>query len=95
MNGCNALSVNLVVFFLIELDLQISSNALIKRASLKMQSGQQVEAFNDFNLAVAQDPENSDVYHHKGQVVMAHILMISPGVELILVMSSSFKKHCS
>lgn len=74
-----------MLIFPIELDLQINSNALIKRASLKMQSGQQAEAFNDFNLAVAQDPENSDVYHHKGQVVMAHFLGISLGVDLILV----------
>jgi len=48
--------------------MQIRSNALIKRGSLKMQLGQQEEALADFNCAVMQDPENSDIYHHRGQV---------------------------
>jgi len=33
-----------------------------------MQLGQQEEALDDFNSAVMQDPENSDIYHHRGQV---------------------------
>jgi len=33
-----------------------------------MQLGQQEEALADFNSAVMQDPENSDIYHHRGQV---------------------------
>jgi len=34
-----------------------------------MQLGQQEEALADFNYAVMQDPENSDIYHHRGQVI--------------------------
>jgi import receptor subunit TOM70 len=48
--------------------LQIRSNALIKRGALKMQQGLKDEALEDFNLAAVQDPENSDIYHHRGQV---------------------------
>ena len=33
-----------------------------------MQLGQQEEALADFNCAVMQDSENSDIYHHRGQV---------------------------
>lgn len=33
-----------------------------------MQQGLKDEALDDFNLAAAQDPENSDIYHHRGQV---------------------------
>ena len=47
---------------------QIKSNTLIKRGSLKMQGGQQVDALSDFAAAVREDPENSDIYHHRGQV---------------------------
>lgn len=53
-------------------DKHIRSNALIKRGSLKMQLGQQEEALADFNSAVLQDSENSDIYHHRGQL---HLLM--------------------
>jgi Tfp pilus assembly protein PilF len=35
-----------------------------------MQLGQQDEAMEDFNQAVSQDPENSDIYHHRGQVCL-------------------------
>lgn len=54
------------------MNVQIRSNALIKRGSLRMQMGHQVEALDDFNLAVSLDPENSDIYHHKGQVGSVH-----------------------
>ena len=53
-----------------DLSLQIVSNALIKRGSLKMQNGEQLEALDDFATAVNKDPENSDIYHHRGQVSM-------------------------
>lgn len=33
-----------------------------------MQQGLKDEALEDFNLAAVQDPENSDIYHHRGQV---------------------------
>jgi len=59
---------NEVTFLLDWQPTQIRSNALIKRGSLKMQLGQQEEALADFNSAVMQDSENSDIYHHRGQV---------------------------
>ncbi len=37
-----------------------------------MQNGQQTEALEDFEIAVKEDPENSDVYHHRGQVSNTH-----------------------
>ena len=33
-----------------------------------MQNGQQSEALTDFGTAINEDPENSDIYHHRGQV---------------------------
>ena len=33
-----------------------------------MQNGQQTDALDDFATAVREDPENSDIYHHRGQV---------------------------
>jgi import receptor subunit TOM70 len=53
-------------------DKRIRSNALIKRGALKMQQGMKEESLEDFNEAAAQDPENSDIYHHRGQY---HILL--------------------
>jgi len=52
---------------------QLKSNALIKRASLYIQRCKDPEqdsllSFADFQLAIDLDPENSDVYHHRGQV---------------------------
>jgi import receptor subunit TOM70 len=44
------------------------ANALIKRASLNMQIEKHDECFNDFNEAEKVDPDNADVYHHRGQV---------------------------
>ncbi|KAI0231228.1 Mitochondrial import receptor subunit TOM70 [Lamellibrachia satsuma] len=53
-------------------DKRVRSNALIKRGSLKMQNGQQAEALSDFASAIKDDPENSDIYHHRGQL---HLLI--------------------
>ena len=39
-----------------------------------MQNGHQVEALDDFATAVREDPENSDVYHHRGQVTVQRLL---------------------
>ena len=33
-----------------------------------MQNGQQKEALDDFAAAILDDQENSDIYHHRGQV---------------------------
>ncbi|XP_047002267.1 mitochondrial import receptor subunit TOM70 [Schistocerca americana] len=53
-------------------NVKLRVNALIKRASLHMQLEQPVKSLEDFNLAAQLDPNNSDVYHHRGQV---HLLM--------------------
>ena len=49
------------------------SNAFIKRASLHIQLCQDPEkdpmlSFNDFEEALKADPNNPDVYFHRGQV---------------------------
>ena len=52
---------------------KIKVNALIKRASLYIQqckdpSKDPQMSFADFSKAVELDPDNSDIYHHRGQV---------------------------
>ncbi|XP_065055601.1 mitochondrial import receptor subunit TOM70-like [Rhopilema esculentum] len=47
---------------------KLVSNALIKRASLKMQQAKDAECFDDFERAVNVDKDNADVYHHRGQL---------------------------
>lgn len=47
---------------------QITVNALIKRASLFLQSEQKDKCFKDFETAIALDPDNPDIYLHRGQV---------------------------
>eukprot|EP00112_Aurelia_sp_Birch-Aquarium-sp1_P019535 Seg4844.2 transcript_id=Seg4844.2/GoldUCD/mRNA.D3Y31 product="Mitochondrial import receptor subunit TOM70" protein_id=Seg4844.2/GoldUCD/D3Y31 len=47
---------------------KLISNALIKRASLKMQQANDTECFADFSKAIDIDKENSDIYHHRGQI---------------------------
>jgi len=49
------------------------ANALIKRASLYIQRCQDPQkdpllSFKDFERATEIDPNNADVYHHRGQV---------------------------
>ena len=43
-----------------------------------MQNGLQTEALDDFATAVREDPDNSDIYHHRGQV--SFTLVFSWGV---------------
>jgi len=52
---------------------KIRTNALIKRASLYIQQCKDpvqdpLKAMDDFKKAVEIDPDNSDIYHHRGQV---------------------------
>jgi import receptor subunit TOM70 len=47
---------------------QIRTNALIKLGSLKMQNEEKEAALADFASAAKDDPENSDIYHHRGQL---------------------------
>lgn len=51
-------------------DKKLRANALIKRASLAMQTQPNTpeECFKYFSLAEELDPSNSDIYHHRGQV---------------------------
>lgn len=51
-----------------DLDKKIKVNALIKKASLDMQINQTLECLTSFNEAEIVDPNNSDLYHHRGQV---------------------------
>jgi len=44
------------------------SNALVKRASLNVQSEQHEQGFADFLAAEQLDPKNGDIYHQRGQV---------------------------
>ena len=57
-----------------EADPKMKANALIKRASLFIQRCQDpmrdaLLSFGDFKTALELDPDNSDVYHHRGQVI--------------------------
>lgn len=51
-------------------DTKIRVNALIKRASLFTQLENTEQCLEDFAQAAQLDPNNSDVYHHRGQVYM-------------------------
>lgn len=61
---------------------RIRSNALIKRGSLRMQNGLQTEALDDFATAIRVDPENSDIYHHRGQVSWQSFVLSSTRAHL-------------
>ena len=47
---------------------QIRVNALIKRGSILIQQEKQTDGLDDFAKAVRLDPDNPDVYHHRGHV---------------------------
>lgn len=49
-------------------DNKLRVNALIKRASLNMQTENPEKSFDDFEKAVEIDPTNADIYHHRGQL---------------------------
>lgn len=51
-------------------DSKLRSNALIKRASLQMQTENKDAAFEDFAKAVEIDESNPDIYHNRGQVYL-------------------------
>jgi len=61
----------------LDADVKVKVNALIKRASLYIQQCKDPSkdpqlAFADFAVAESLDPENADIYHHRGQV---HLLI--------------------
>lgn len=47
----------------------VKINALIKRAALYMQLDNSEMTFKDFELAISMNPNYSDIYHHRGQVL--------------------------
>ncbi|XP_017587133.1 PREDICTED: mitochondrial import receptor subunit TOM70 [Corvus brachyrhynchos] len=49
-------------------NVKLRANALIKRGSMYMQQQQPVLSTQDFNTAADIDPQNADVYHHRGQL---------------------------
>ncbi|VVD04606.1 mitochondrial import receptor subunit TOM70 [Leptidea sinapis] len=49
---------------------KIRVNALIKRASLFTQLENTEKCLEDFSTAAQLDPDNSDIYHHRGQVYL-------------------------
>uniref|UniRef100_H3A9T0 Translocase of outer mitochondrial membrane 70 n=1 Tax=Latimeria chalumnae TaxID=7897 RepID=H3A9T0_LATCH len=51
-----------------EANVKLRANALIKRGSMYMQQQQPLLSTQDFNLAADIDPQNADVYHHRGQL---------------------------
>ena len=61
-------------------DCKIRASALIKRASLFIQRCKDPQqdpllSFKDFERATEIDPNNADVYHHRGQVSLPRRLM--------------------
>lgn len=48
--------------------LQIRINALIKKGSTLIQQGKSTDALDCFAKAVRLDPDNADIYHHRGHV---------------------------
>lgn len=54
--------------------MQIRSNALIKRGSMFMQNGNEEDSRRDFAEAIIEDPKNSDIFHHRGQVWRCELL---------------------
>ncbi|XP_069115715.1 mitochondrial import receptor subunit TOM70-like [Argopecten irradians] len=49
-----------------DLPKRIRVNAMIKRGSLYIQMEKQTEGLDDFASAVRIDPENADIFHHRG-----------------------------
>lgn len=50
------------------LGFQLKVNCLIKRGSMHLQATMLNECVEDFKKAISLDPDNSDIYHHRGQV---------------------------
>ncbi|XP_038622028.1 mitochondrial import receptor subunit TOM70 [Tachyglossus aculeatus] len=56
------------VISLQDASVKLRANALIKRGSMYMQQQQPLLSTQDFNMAADTDPQNADVYHHRGQL---------------------------
>ncbi|POI26520.1 hypothetical protein CIB84_009730, partial [Bambusicola thoracicus] len=60
-------------------NVKLRANALIKRGSMYMQQQQPALSTQDFNMAADIDPQNADVYHHRGQVEVRKKQLIAVG----------------
>ncbi|XP_078265714.1 mitochondrial import receptor subunit TOM70 [Rhinoraja longicauda] len=56
-------------------NVKLRANALIKRGSMYMQQQHSQLSTQDFNMAADIDPQNADVYHHRGQlkILLDHV----------------------
>lgn len=78
----------------------VKVNALIKRASLNVQSDQHQKGFEDFQAAEIEDPKNADVYHQRGQVFVLlekldeALADFNKAVELAPNLCSAFVQKC-
>lgn len=60
----------ILLYIVVYCYLQVRANALIKCASLYIQTDEEEKCFANFKLAEQIDPQNSDIYHHRGQVTV-------------------------
>lgn len=51
-----------------KIDRKLRVNAIIKRACIHIQLEDTTKCFEDFEKAIKIDPNNADIYHHRGQV---------------------------
>ncbi|KAL0267134.1 UNVERIFIED_CONTAM: hypothetical protein PYX00_009488 [Menopon gallinae] len=49
-------------------DVKLRVNAIIKRACIHIQLEDPTKCFEDFEKAIKIDPDNADIYHHRGQI---------------------------
>ena len=61
-------------------DAKVRVNALVKRATLRMQLGAAEASLHDLAMAAELGPDNADVFHHRGQVVADVIVFCSLSV---------------
>ncbi|XP_015765073.1 PREDICTED: mitochondrial import receptor subunit TOM70-like [Acropora digitifera] len=51
-----------------QVSIKLKVNCLIKRGSMHLQATMLKECVEDFTKAISLDPDNSDIYHHRGQI---------------------------
>ena len=78
---------------------QLKVNCLIKRGSMQLQASNVMECYQDFTKAVSIDPDNSDIYHHRGQVSNDRVLKLKiqkrvRRLDLHFIFSGKFSSVC-
>ena len=78
---------------------QLKVNCLIKRGSMQLQASNVMECYQDFTKAVSIDPDNSDIYHHRGQVSNDRVLKLKiqkrvRRLDLHFIFSGQFSSVC-